>query len=132
MPADEQGDIEAKLRRLEELEAADEARAHGLPDSVPDAKLRAVLELNGFNTVRAQILSACRTVGAIPLEAIDAGLIYNDEARARLKVDPNPAALDALAIAEAEVRYLKIVRRWRRELGELEERLAATARIVQP
>ena len=40
------------------------------------APLRAVLELNGFNAVRAQIL---------------------------IKVDPNPAALDALAIVSSQL-----------------------------
>jgi len=35
-------------------------------------------------------------------------------------------------IAEQEVRYLKIVRQWRRELRELEERMTAAAALVRP
>ena len=101
-------------------------------DSVPDATLKRVLELNGFNAVRTEVLNVCRAVGGLPLESIDAALIYNDEARARLKLDPNPGAAHALAIAEQEVRYLKIVRRWRRELRELEERMTAAAALVRP
>ena len=121
----------ADAPNLDKLEAADQADTPNL-DTIPDEKLRRVLELNGFNAVRTEILAACRAIGGLPLDAIDAALIYNDEARARLKLHPNPAAHQALALAKVEARYLALARRWRRELGELEEILAASARIVAP
>ncbi len=124
---------EAVADEREALQRADEANDPDPElDSVGDDRLKRVLELNGFNAIQTEALGVVAAVAAVPLEALDAALLYHDAALARLQLNPGPHAKDMRVRAERHGRYLHSVRRWRRELGELEERLAATERITTP
>lgn len=97
---------------------------------LPDGKARHLLELNGFNAVRAEALGAVSKVLSIPLEAVEAAIAFNKTAVARLRVDPHPSAAAALAVSERQGAFLEAFRRFRRDLSELEERLERRDRIT--
>jgi hypothetical protein len=98
-------------------------------DGLPEGNGRRLLELEGFNVVRTGAIRVLQSLAGIPLETLEATIAYNQSAAARLKA-AGPTSRDALAVAERELEYLRLVTRHRRELKTLEERLAARDRIV--
>lgn len=97
-----------------------------------DDPARALLELNGYQTIRAELLGHAQAVANVPPEAIDAAVTFAERAMRRLRVSTNPQAADALERNDAELRLLRLVRTFRRELGKQAEQQAARARIVTP
>lgn len=124
-------DVIAELeRRKHRAASADDELAAALEaDGLTDEQGRRLLELNGFNAVRSEAIRLLQALAGLPLDALEATIVYNQRAGARLKA-AGPTSRDALAVAERELEYLRLVTRQRRELKNLEERLAARDRIV--
>lgn len=116
---------EAADERERQRAAIGELEADGLTDE----QGRRLLELNGFNAVRSEAIRLLQALAGLPLDALEATIVYNQRAGARLKA-AGPTSRDALAVAERELEYLRLVTRQRRELKNLEERLAARDRIT--
>lgn len=128
--------LEAEAAGLDDLarEQYEQALAAATSDDTrPDAgALAELLRVNGYNTVRAKAFDALNAVGSLPLDAIDAAVEFTSTACRRLKLNTDPQAAEALKAAEAELEYLRAIRRMRRDLGDLEGRLAARQRIEVP
>lgn len=116
----------------EEAAAGEPSRLRKGLEATSDEKLTSMLELNGFNAVRAEVLGVVEKLNAVPADAIEAAIRYSDRAGERLRVDPHPDAREALRVAERQSRFLKLARRWRRELRETAERIEATERLTTP
>lgn len=119
-------------RHVAAAAAAAAEEAPGIPDTATSDESRRLLELNGFNAIREEILAVAQSVANLPLAAIDAAIDYNRAAAARLEVDPNPLAGQALRTADRELTFLRAVRTFRRDFGELQDRIAARDRIEAP
>jgi hypothetical protein len=97
------------------------------------ARLDGLLEVNGFNAVRAEVVHAVSTLERIPPEAYEAGKAYAERAAARMRLDTvAPADQRAAAIRQAErdVAVFEAARRFRRELERLAESIATRERLA--
>lgn len=97
------------------------------------ARLDNLLEVNGFNAVRAEVVNAVSVLERIPPEAYEAGKTYAERAAARMRLDTTiPAEHRAQAIRQAErdVAVFEAARRFRRELERVAERIATRERIT--
>jgi hypothetical protein len=100
-----------------------------VPAPDPDERSRRLLELNGFSAIRSEALNALNTLVSIPTEALDACLAFNERMVVGLLVQD---AREALRIAERHSEYLRFIRRLRKDLEHVEERIQARERITAP
>jgi hypothetical protein len=98
------------------------------PDDAPSA--HRILEANGFNAIRAQIIGAFESLVGLPLEAIEAAIAYNEAAASRLRLDVNQRAGEALGNAERELELLRVVHRMRKDAKRTLEGWQARDRIT--
>jgi hypothetical protein len=88
-----------------------------------------ILAANGFDVVRRASLQACEQTMGIPLDTLKAGLAYSAQEEARLRLDTDPRAADAIRAAQADQTYLRLVIRFRKELQSATEKLAALQKL---
>lgn len=90
----------------------------------------AVLEANGYNAIRAQIMANVNGLAELPGEAIDATEAFTRRALTNARIDPRPEARQAIDAMEAELNIYAVVHELRRELIALEKRAQARDRII--
>jgi hypothetical protein len=91
---------------------------------------RSLLELNGYNAVRTEVLNAVNTLAGVPLEALDAVLAFARQAATRAEVSTHPDAAKAREQMLTEARIYNAARRLVAELHEHEQRAQARERIT--
>jgi hypothetical protein len=88
-------------------------------------KHKDLLERNGYQAVRAEIMRAPATAGGIPLEVFDAAIAFTEASIGRLKLDTDERADAALKQADYELEVMKATRRYRAILGEIDDKQRA-------
>jgi len=118
-------ELEDLRRELEELTAPADVEG-----SLLTGQRHAILELNGYNAVRTELLTHVNALAQIPLEAVDACLAFAREAARKADLSPHPQANQAREQMLAECAVYNATRKLLVELEETERRAQARERIV--
>ena len=94
-----------------------------------DQSSEQMLAMQGFMALRQQIIGIAQAAGSIPEEAYDAVIDFSEQQRARAQLAPGVgrAQLDG---ADLDIRALKAVRTFWKELRAIDEARAARAAIA--
>lgn len=95
-----------------------------------DDPRRAILELNGYAAIREQALGLCNTANALPDDALEAAIVFAERTAVRMRASTDPRAGDAVQRADAEVRYMRLLRTFKRELGKTAAAIEARERLA--